>query len=171
MLSRTVVCLSRLPRVLFSVFCSPFSGAQSAPSLHPRHVCDVPTSTRSEDTGAPPTGRRVRTLGDRQGANRRAAVAVSGGAAERPMEPKGFAPPFASLREISQTATGTPQQEMQEIQERPDGRRVRGRAIWSSTCPSRACRAFRSLWPWKVCRFAPARSVLRGGISRPSTEC
>ena len=51
------------------------------------------------------------------GVNRRAAVAVSGGAAERPMEPKGFAPPFASLREISQTATGTPQQEMQEIQE------------------------------------------------------
>ena len=46
MLSRTVVCLSRLPRVLFSVFCSPFSGAQSAPSLHPRHVCDVPTSTQ-----------------------------------------------------------------------------------------------------------------------------
>ena len=33
-----------------------------------------------------------------QGANRRAAVAVSGGAAERPMEPKGFAPPVASLR-------------------------------------------------------------------------
>ena len=57
MLSRTVVCLSRLPRVLWpwkvcrfaparSVFCSPFSGAQSAPSLHPRHVCDVPTSTQ-----------------------------------------------------------------------------------------------------------------------------
>ena len=57
MLSRTVVCLSRLPRVLFSVFCgrgrfvpsglhAPFSGAQSAPSLHPRHVCDVPTSTQ-----------------------------------------------------------------------------------------------------------------------------
>ena len=63
------------------------------------------------------------------GANRRAAVAVSGGAAERPMEPKGFAPPFASLRETSQTATGTPQQEIQEIQEmqeRPvNGRRVR----------------------------------------------
>ena len=57
MLSRTVVCLSRLPRVLFSVFCgrgrfvasrlhAPFSGAQSAPSLHSRHVCDVPTSTQ-----------------------------------------------------------------------------------------------------------------------------
>ena len=24
---------------------------------------------------------------------------------------------------------------------------------------SRACRAFRSLWPWKVCGFAAARSV------------
>ena len=46
----------------------------------------------------PAGGRRVRISGDRQGANRRAAVAVSGGAAERPMEPKGFAPPFASLR-------------------------------------------------------------------------
>ena len=33
-----------------------------------------------------------------QGANRRAAVAVSGVAAERPMEPKGVASPFASLR-------------------------------------------------------------------------
>ena len=45
--------VARLSRVLFSVaveglslractLCSPFSGAQSAPFLHPRHVCDVP---------------------------------------------------------------------------------------------------------------------------------
>ena len=31
--------------------------------------------------------------------------------------------------------------------------------------PSRACRAFRSPWPWKVWRVAPARSVLRGALA------
>ena len=36
--------VARLSRVLFSVLCSPFSGAQSAPFLHPRHVCDVPST-------------------------------------------------------------------------------------------------------------------------------
>ena len=35
-----------------------------------------------------PAGRRVGFLGNRQGAKRRAAVAVSGEAAERPMEPE-----------------------------------------------------------------------------------
>ena len=46
--------VARLSRVLFSVLCSrgrfgpsglhaPFSWAQSAPFLHPRHVCDVPS--------------------------------------------------------------------------------------------------------------------------------
>ena len=35
--------------------------------------------------------------------------------------PKRFAPPLASLRKTSLKATGTPQQEMQEIQERPCG--------------------------------------------------
>ena len=60
----------------------------------------------------PASGRRMKTLEDRQGAKRRAAVAVSGVAVERPMEPKGFAPPFASLREkkvcrFSRTVIGT----------------------------------------------------------------
>ena len=44
--------------------------------------------------------------------------------------------------------------------------------VWLSVHPfhpSRACRAFRSLWPWKVWRFAPARSVLcsPGRVSAP----
>ena len=56
----TVVCLSRLPRVLFSVFCSPFSGAQSAPSLHPRHVCDVPTNTQRADRACTQSTRSAR---------------------------------------------------------------------------------------------------------------
>ena len=34
--------------------------------------------------------------------------------------------------------------------------------------PAGALSVLRSLWPWKVWRVAPARSVLRGGISRPS---
>ena len=45
-----------------------------------------------------PCGARNGDSGKRQGANQRAAIAVSGIAAERPMEPKGFAPLFASLR-------------------------------------------------------------------------
>ena len=39
--------------------------------------------------------------------------------------------------------------------------------------PSRACRALCSLWPWKVWRFAPARSVLcsPGRVSAPCPAC
>ena len=34
--------------------------------------------------------------------------------------------------------------------------------LCTTACLSRACRAFCSLWPWKVWPFGPARSVLRG---------
>ena len=47
----------------------------------------------------PVNGRRVSFSGDRQGANRRAAGAVSGGAAERPMEPKGVRASFCVFAE------------------------------------------------------------------------
>ena len=54
--------VARLSRVLFSVLCSrgrfgpsglhaPFSWAQSAPFLHPRHVCDVPKDDAAGDSG------------------------------------------------------------------------------------------------------------------------
>ena len=69
-------------------------------SLHPRHVCDVPTSTTQQEIQEiqeiqerPASGRRMRTPGDRQGAKRRAAGAVSGGAAERPTEPEAVRAP------------------------------------------------------------------------------
>ena len=38
-------------------------------------------------------------------------------------------------------------------------------------CQSRACRAFCSPWPWKVCGFAAARSVLRSPGRKAALSC
>ena len=55
---------------------------------------DGMTSTpQQEMQERPASGRRMRTPGDRQGAKRRAAGAVSGGAAERPTEPEAVRAP------------------------------------------------------------------------------
>ena len=44
--------------------------------------------------------------------------------------------------------------------------------LCTTACLSRACRAFCSLWPWKVWRVAPARSVFRspGRVSAPCAQ-
>ena len=53
--------------------------------------------------------------------------------------------------------------------------KLRGLEAWlfQRLHPSRACRALCSLWPWKVWRFAPARSVLcsPGRVSAPCPAC
>ena len=53
--------------------------------------------------------------------------------------------------------------------------KLRGLEAWlfQRLHPSRACRALCSLWPWKVWRVAPARSVLcsPGRVSAPCPAC
>ena len=95
------------------------------------------------------------------GANQRAAVAVSGVAAERPMEPKGFAPPVASLREKKDCQFPrtllTCQQHNEVGRLGPLGRRLT--PLCTTAHLSRAYRTFR--FPF---------SVLRGGNAAPVTR-
>ena len=79
--------------------------------------------------------------------------------------PGGIAAPRSSCPFVS-----APQGKPSTFSHRPARRALAARSVAVEGLALRAC-TLRSLWPWKVCRFAPARSVLRGAsapLGRPS---